>query len=100
MIGISGSTKQYVFGGLMLLTVLRFASPVSGLAGWVVLLNLLLMGKAHIGWDKYLMPTIATLWLLTLFDAHWPAASRPIRLSTLTRLVYRRASREPIEQND
>jgi len=100
MIGISGSTKQYVFGGLMLLTVLRFASPVSGLAGWVVLLNLLLMGKAHIGWDKYLMPTIATLWLLTLFDAHWPAASRPIRLSTLTRLVYRRASQEPIELND
>ncbi|MVM38393.1 hypothetical protein GO730_13740 [Spirosoma sp. HMF3257] len=34
-------------------------------------MNLILMGKAHIGWDKYLLPTIATLWFLTLFDKHW-----------------------------
>ncbi|QJD78897.1 hypothetical protein [Spirosoma rhododendri] len=95
MVGISGTTKQILFGGLMFLTVLRFASPVSGLAGWVVLLNLLLMGKAHIAWDKYLMPTVATLWLLTLFDAHWPAAERNMRPSTLIRLVSRRVSREP-----
>ncbi|GAB4029314.1 hypothetical protein [Spirosoma gilvum] len=72
MVGIKGIGKQLIFGALMLLTVLRFANSKSGLAGWVVLLNLVLMGKAHIGWDKYLLPTIGTLWLLTLFDRHWP----------------------------
>ncbi|AQG78114.1 hypothetical protein [Spirosoma montaniterrae] len=79
--GIVGTVKQIVLGGLMLLTWLRFASPASGLAGWVVLLNLILMGKAHIAWDKYLLPTIGTLWLLTLWDKHWPfsriAAEQP-----------------------
>ncbi|QMW00502.1 hypothetical protein [Spirosoma foliorum] len=72
LIGIKGIAKQLIFGFFMLLTILRFASPKSGMAGWVVLLNLILMGKAHIGWDKYLLPTIATLWLLTMFDKHWP----------------------------
>jgi hypothetical protein len=72
LIGIKGIAKQLIFGALMLLTILRFASPKSGLAGWIVLLNLILMGKAHIGWDKYLLPTIATLWFITLVDKHWP----------------------------
>lgn len=84
LIGITGLVKQLIFGGLMLLTILRFASPKSGLAGWVILLNLILMGKAHIAWDKYLLPTIATLWLLTLFDQHWPLSNTEIRQKSTT----------------
>ena len=79
LIGITGLIKQLIFGSLMLIMILRFSSPKSGLAGWVVLLNVMLMGKAHIGWDKYLLPTIVTLWLLTLFDGHWSLVGNSLR---------------------
>lgn len=85
--GITGYAKQLIFGSLMLVTILRFASPKSGLAGWVTLLNLILMGKAHIGWDKYLLPTIATLWLLTLFDEHWPLSKQVSQPSASVELI-------------
>jgi len=76
-IGISGLLKQLVFGALMLVTLVRFVSPRFYLATWVFLLNILLLGKAQLSWDKYSLPMIMVLWFLALYDEHWlPSATR------------------------
>lgn len=75
-IGITGLVKQLVFGALMLVTLVRFISPRFNLAAWVYLLNVLLLGKAQLSWDKYSLPMIMVLWFLALYDEHWiPSAS-------------------------
>lgn len=75
VIGISGIFKQLIFGSLMLVSLMRFVTPAMSLSGFLVIINLLLLGKAQLSWDKYLMPTIVVLWFLTMFDAHWDLIS-------------------------
>jgi len=70
-IGIAGFVKQIVFGLLMLITCMRFISPEFNLAGCVVVINILLLGKAQLSWDKYSLPMIMVLWFLAMFDYHW-----------------------------
>jgi hypothetical protein len=70
-LGITGFVKQIVFGLLMLITMMRFFSPYFNLASCVVLINILLLGKAQLSWDKYSLPMIMVLWFLTMFDRHW-----------------------------
>lgn len=69
--GITGFIKQIVFGLLMLVTFMRFISPKFGLAGCVVIINILLLGKAQLSWDKYSLPMIMVLWFLAMFEYHW-----------------------------
>jgi hypothetical protein len=73
-IGISGILKQCVFGILMLITLMRFFSPNLNFASFVVLFNLLLLGKAQLSWDKYSLPMIMVLWFLAMFDEEWALA--------------------------
>ena len=70
-IGITGFVKQICFGVLMLITLMRFVSPYFNLASCVVAINLLLLGKAQLSWDKYSLPMIMTLWFLAMFDSQW-----------------------------
>jgi hypothetical protein len=70
-IGISGLLKQCIFGILMLITLMRFISPDLRFASFVVLFNLLLLGKAQLSWDKYSLPAIMVLWYLAMFDKEW-----------------------------
>ena len=55
----------------MLLTLMRFVSPVFNLSSWVVVINILLLGKAQLSWDKYSLPMIMVLWFLTMFNNQW-----------------------------
>ncbi|WP_247237179.1 hypothetical protein [Telluribacter sp. SYSU D00476] len=71
LIGIKGLPKQLLFASLMLVTLMRFITPAMSLSGWIVLINLILLGKAQLSWDKYSLPTIMVLWFLTLFDEFW-----------------------------
>ncbi|GAB4013850.1 hypothetical protein GCM10028808_34430 [Spirosoma migulaei] len=87
-VGFNNVSKQIVFGGLMLLTVLRFARFKSGLAGWIAFMNILMLGKAYVAWDKYLLPTITALWFLTLFDKYWPLVQASIIQQNLKNEVY------------
>ncbi|GGN14301.1 hypothetical protein GCM10010967_58230 [Dyadobacter beijingensis] len=73
-IGISGLLKQLVFGVLALVTLVRFVSPRFTLATWVYVLNVLLLGKAQLSWDKYSLPMIMVLWFLAMYDEHWALA--------------------------
>ncbi|MDB5554965.1 MAG: hypothetical protein JWL86_4949 [Rhizobium sp.] len=59
------SMRMIVFLMLAIATCLRF-SPFS-LAGLVVYANAALMLFAHVAWDKYALPAIAVLWLLSSF---------------------------------
>ncbi len=70
-IGITGFIKQIIFGLLMLITMMRFFSPYFNLTSCVVLINILLLGKAQLSWDKYSLPMIMVLWFLAMFDRHW-----------------------------
>jgi len=70
-IGITGFVKQICFGILMLITLMRFISPYFNLASCIVAINLLLLGKAQLSWDKYSLPMIMTLWFLAMFDSQW-----------------------------
>ena len=70
-VGITGFIKQLVFGLLMLITLMRFVSPYFNLASCIVLINVLILGKAHLSWDKYSLPMIMVLWFLAMFDHHW-----------------------------
>lgn len=83
-IGISGVIKQIVFGLLMLITLMRFISPQFNLASCMVVINILLLGKAQLSWDKYSLPMIMILWFLAMFDYHWlftAGGSQPEKLS-------------------
>lgn len=83
-IGISGIIKQIVFGLLMLITLMRFISPHFNLASCVVVINILLLGKVQLSWDKYSLPMIMVLWFLAMFDYHWlftASDSQPAKLS-------------------
>jgi hypothetical protein len=70
-VGVTGFVKQLVFGLLMLITLMRFAIPKINLASWMVLVNVLLLGKAQLSWDKYSLPLIMGLWFLAMFDKQW-----------------------------
>ncbi|MCE7068343.1 hypothetical protein [Dyadobacter sp. CY326] len=70
-IGVTGILKQIVFGILMLVTLVRFVSPNFTLSTWMFLLNILLLGKAQLSWDKYSLPMIMALWFLAMYDEHW-----------------------------
>ena len=71
IIGITGFVKQMCFGILMLITLMRFISPVFNLASFIVVINIVLLGKAQLSWDKYSLPTIMALWFLTMFNNQW-----------------------------
>jgi len=71
LIGITGFVKQICFGAFMLITLMRFISPVLNLASFIVVINILLLGKAQLSWDKYSLPTIMVLWFLAMFDNQW-----------------------------
>ncbi|NIJ55967.1 hypothetical protein [Dyadobacter arcticus] len=70
-IGITGFIKQVLFGILMMITLMRFIAPTFNLASWMVVLNILLLGKAQLSWDKYSLPLIMGLWFLAMFDHQW-----------------------------
>jgi hypothetical protein len=70
-VGISGFFKQLCFGALMLITLMRFGSPQFNLASCIVVINVLLLGKAQLSWDKYSLPMIMSLWFLAMFDQYW-----------------------------
>lgn len=70
-IGLTGFVKQICFGVLMLVTLMRFISPYFNLASCVVAINVLLLGKAQLSWDKYSLPMIMALWFLAMFDSQW-----------------------------
>jgi len=66
-LGITGWFKQGIFGGLMLATLMRFIQPGSiSLGSAFVLVNILLLGKAQLSWDKYTFPTLMILWFLAM----------------------------------
>ncbi|CAG4989784.1 hypothetical protein DYBT9275_00380 [Dyadobacter sp. CECT 9275] len=69
-IGITGLMKQIIFALLMLLTCMRFITPPFNLASWIVVINILILGKAQLSWDKYSLPLIMALWFLAMFDQH------------------------------
>jgi hypothetical protein len=50
---------------------MRFFSPHLNFSSFVVLFNLLLLGKAQLSWDKYSLPMIMVLWYLAMFDDQW-----------------------------
>ena len=81
-IGISGFVKQGVFGMLMLITLMRFISPDLKFASFVVLFNILLLGKAQLSWDKYSLPAIMVLWFLAMFDEEWALSSDSVHKVT------------------
>ncbi|KAA6440141.1 hypothetical protein FEM33_05905 [Dyadobacter flavalbus] len=83
-IGITGMIKQLCFGLLMLLALMRFISPQFNLAGWMMVLNTLLLGKAQLSWDKYSLPVIMALWFLTMFDAHWSLSEKEAVTKSVT----------------
>ncbi|WP_229254356.1 hypothetical protein [Dyadobacter sp. NIV53] len=70
-VGITGFIKQICFGFLMLITLMRFVSPHFNLASCIVVINVLLLGKAQLSWDKYSLPMIMALWFLAMFDNYW-----------------------------
>ena len=70
-IGVTGFVKQICFGVLMLITLMRFISPVFNLSSWIVVINILLLGKAQLSWDKYSLPMIMVLWFLAMFNNQW-----------------------------
>ncbi len=72
LVGLSGLVKQLLYAALMLLLLMRFITPELSLGSWVLLINLLMLGKAQLSWDKYSLPTVLILWYLTLFNAYWP----------------------------
>ncbi|WP_234736903.1 hypothetical protein [Tellurirhabdus bombi] len=65
-----------------------------GLAGWIALLNILLLGKVHVAWDKYLLPTIVTLWVLALFAHPKMQRSKALRRQPIIPFL----PHEPINQ--
>ncbi|MCE6989084.1 hypothetical protein [Dyadobacter sp. CY323] len=76
-IGVTGFVKQLVFGIFMLITLMRFVVPHINLASWMVLVNVFLLGKAQLSWDKYSLPLIMGLWFLAMFDKQWSLQSQP-----------------------
>jgi len=70
-LGLSGFVKQAVFGLLMMITLMRFITPRFNLASCLVVINVLLLGKAQLSWDKYSLPLIMVLWYLAMFDKEW-----------------------------
>lgn len=66
-IKISGLVKNAIYGVLMVITLIRFIPSGSiSLGAILVLVNILLLGKAQLSWDKYFFPTLMILWFLTL----------------------------------
>jgi hypothetical protein len=78
-VGFDGVAKQAIFGALTLITLLRFARPEGSLGGWIAILTVLLLGKVHVTWDKYLLSAVTSLWVLTLFNPYWPFARTRLR---------------------
>jgi hypothetical protein len=67
--------RMTVFYAFALATCLRFASWGPGLA--LVLANALVMLKANVGWDKYVLPLLVVLWYMKAVGWRFsaPAAS-------------------------
>lgn len=81
-IGLTGIFKQIVFGVMMLVAFIRFFSFRLNLASYIVLFNLLILGKAQLSWDKYSLPMVMTLWYLALFDKEWTYSTQANTLTT------------------
>ena len=60
---LNDTLRMGLFFGLALLATLRFAHL--GRGSLLVLANVLVMLKAQVGWDKYLLLLLPTLWFLT-----------------------------------
>jgi hypothetical protein len=82
-LGITGFVKQVFFGILMLVTLMRFLRPPVNLASWMVLVNILLLGKAQLSWDKYSLPLIMALWFLAMFDQQWSFSNRDTQMKAV-----------------
>ncbi len=54
--------RMGIFFILALLVCLRFRR--FDLVGWLIIFNVALMMKAHIAWDKYMLPLLIVLWYL------------------------------------
>lgn len=64
---IPGFARNIVFGILMSLTLMRFVNPGKvTLNSLLVAVNILLLGKAQLSWDKYFFPTLMILWFLAM----------------------------------
>jgi hypothetical protein len=55
--------RVVIYYGLALLAVIRFSGRMDA-AFWVVLGGVVLSMKQQIPWEKYLLPTLSTLWML------------------------------------
>jgi hypothetical protein len=71
--------RQVVYWALACVCVCRLRMEGFSLLTVCWLLNVLLMGKTHIAWDKYLMPAITVFWLLNL-TAQTALAAAPAAL--------------------
>jgi len=60
--GLGAAVRIAILLALLLATVARF-SPLS-LGAWVIAANAALMPLLYAPWEKYLLPTLAALWLL------------------------------------
>lgn len=69
---------------MMLVAFIRFFSFRLNLASYIVLFNILILGKAQLSWDKYSLPMVMTLWYLALFDKEWTYSSQANTLTTGT----------------
>jgi hypothetical protein len=67
--------RVIVFWALAILAALRFR-PLS-IGGIMLYANAVMMACAHVAWDKYALPMLATLWLLKSADRLDEAAPQP-----------------------
>ena len=65
--GIGDIPRALVFYGAALLAALRFGGRFD-LAFWLVAATTVLQTKSQIPWEKYLLPTLATLWTLKAME--------------------------------
>jgi len=79
---ISGHPKKVIFGLMMLVTCIRFFSGRLSLVSYIVLFNVLLLGKAQLSWDKYSLPMMMALWYLAMFDSEWLFARKETSVQT------------------
>ncbi len=77
---LSDNMRMFVFFVLAALAVLRFSSNTP--ETWLFWANVGIMAKAHIGWDKYILPLLVCLWLSDAFNQTAIEAAYPRKVIT------------------
>ncbi len=66
---VPGLARNIIFGSLMAITLMRFVNPGKvTLGSLLAAVNILLLGKAQLSWDKYFFPTLMILWFLAMHN--------------------------------